>query len=93
MQTALCPECKAKDLKIKCSKNHLEKYHGLRIDTAQETITEIKEIIKRETENEDKDKKRGKSRQAKLEIAELFILSKIDILHKFFNATTQKCGQ
>jgi len=85
MLTALCPQCKVKGFYVKCSKNHLEKNHGLNIETPQEIFKKVQELTKEEKGEKKNDKKKRKSRQEKLELADSQIQPKIEILQKFLN--------
>ena len=47
MQTSLCPTCKTMNIITRCSKEHLEKSHNIKIDAAEEIMKKVTDLTKK----------------------------------------------
>ena len=73
MQTALCAECKSKNMMVRCNEEHLGAVHGVMVDSVYEIVDRVKELMKEESS------KRGKQKQCRrIELAREEIMSLVD---------------
>ena len=86
MQTSLCSKCKSNGVTIRCSKEHLEKYHNYRIDDVYEIINKVADIGKNQRSNrQSKNKPASVKRNTILECAESLIQPNIEKLKMFLD--------
>lgn len=86
MQTSLCPECKRNDVTIRCSREHLEKCHNIRIADEYEIISKVTDF--RESQRRNNRSKENPvllKRGTLLEFAESLIEPNIEKLKTFLN--------
>jgi hypothetical protein len=94
MQTSICPRCQDMNITTRCSTEHLELYHGEKIDSVSEIIEKVTDVVK-----EQKIKKKKKheniflTRKNVIEYAESLIQPNIEKLKRFLNMKQQTTQQ
>ncbi|MBC7088764.1 MAG: hypothetical protein H5T96_09920, partial [Tissierellales bacterium] len=73
IQTALCPKCKANEIKARCSVSHLERKHNIQADSIEKITTTIMKLT---------DKEAKKKREDKTKLTRSFIVKRAEELIK-----------
>ena len=86
MQNALCPHCKDNNISIRCSKFHLEAWHGWKIDDIQELVLKVADTTKKlRSQRSEQTEITPLKRADIVEYAESIIQPNIDKLKEFLN--------
>lgn len=89
MQTALCPKCKERDLTIRCSRDHLEKHHHIKIDSVNNIASHIKRNSQKEVlSDKNKKKKKNKNREEMIQTFKEYFDPNYKKLKMFFSESS-----